>query len=181
MPDGSDVTPGAMGELPSRVPTDVDAIDWSRWEPTERAVLCFVRDGDRLLLIHKKTGLGVGKVNAPGGRIDPGETAEEAAVREVREEVHVEASGLTVVGELSFQFADGYSLHGVVFFASKHTGTPEATREADPFWCPVPEIPYERMWEDDRHWLPLALAGMPFRAFFVFDGDRMLSRRIDVL
>ena len=170
-----------MSEVPSRVPTDVDAIDWSLWEPTERAVLCFVRDGDRLLLIHKKTGLGAGKVNAPGGRIDPGEAAEEAAVREVREEVGVEASGLTKAGELSFQFVDGYALHGVVFFASAHSGAPHETREADPFWCPIDAIPYERMWEDDRYWLPLALEGRPFRAFFVFDGDRMLSRRIDLL
>ena len=109
------------------------------------------------------------------------ETAEEAAVREVREEVGVEASGLTRAGELSFQFVDGYALHGTVFFASAHTGTPHATREADPFWCPVDEIPYERMWEDDRYWLPLALEGKPFRAFFAFDGDRMLSRRIALL
>jgi hypothetical protein len=72
----------------------------------------------------------------------------------VREEVGVEASGLTKVGELSFQFVDGYALHGTVFFASTHSGTPHATREADPFWCPVDEIPYERMWEDDRYWLP---------------------------
>ena len=72
MPAGSDpaARPGGFAE-----------VDWSRWEPTERAVLCFVRDGDRVLLIHKKTGLGAGKVNAPGGRIDPGETAEEAAIR----------------------------------------------------------------------------------------------------
>jgi 8-oxo-dGTP diphosphatase len=161
------------------VPSDVEEIDWSSWVPSERAVLCFVRDGAALLLIHKKTGLGAGKVNAPGGRIEPGESAEAAAVREVREEVRVEASGLREVGELYFQFCDGFSLHGTVFFASEHVGTPVATREADPFWCPIAEIPYERMWEDDRYWLPLALEGSRFRAFFVFDGDRMLSRRIE--
>jgi 8-oxo-dGTP diphosphatase len=36
------------------------------------------------------------------------------------------------------------------------------------------------MWEDDRYWLPLALGGQSFRAFFVFDGDRMLSKRVDL-
>ena len=170
-----------MGAHGPAVPADVEEIDWSSWVPSERAVLCFVRDGDALLLIHKRTGLGAGKVNAPGGRIEPGETPAEAAVREVREEVHVEAAGLREAGELFFQFADGFSLHGTVFFASAHSGEPRATREADPFWCPIPEVPFERMWEDDRHWLPLALEGRRFRAFFVFDGDRMLSRRIDLL
>ena len=160
------------------VPRSVRQIDWTTWQPTERAVLCFVRDRGRLLLIHKKTGLGAGKINAPGGRIDPGETAAEAAVRETREEVGVTPGRMRQVGELHFQFTDGYGLHGSVFFADSHTGTPHATAEADPFWCPEKEIPYDRMWQDDRHWLPLALDGVPFRACFVFDGDRMLSRRV---
>jgi 8-oxo-dGTP diphosphatase len=159
----------------------VEAIDWPSWKPTETAVLCFVRDGDRLLLINKKTGLGAGKVNAPGGRIDPGETAHDAAVREVREEVCVEASDLSLAGELFFQFTDGYKLHGTVFFAAQHAGTPAETPEADPFWCAIRDIPYERMWEDDRYWLPLALAGTRFKAYFVFDGDRMLSKRVDTI
>lgn len=46
--------------------------DWTGWVPRERAVLVFLRDGDQLLLIHKKRGLGTGKVNAPGGRVETG-------------------------------------------------------------------------------------------------------------
>ncbi len=159
---------------------DVGGIDWDTWTPTEAAVLCFVRDNGQVLLIHKKTGLGAGKINAPGGRIDPGETPEQAAVREVREEVRVVPSGLRKTGELFFQFTDGYKLHGTVFFASHHTGTPGSTPEADPFWCPIDRIPYKRMWEDDQYWLPLALDGIPFRAYFIFNEDKMLSKRIEI-
>ena len=39
-------------------------------------------------------------------------------------------------------------------------------------------IPYDEMWADDRHWLPEMLAGRRFRAWFEFDGDRMLSRDV---
>jgi 8-oxo-dGTP diphosphatase len=163
------------------IPRTVELIHWATWQPDERAVLCFIEHDGNLLLIHKKTGLGAGKINAPGGRIDPGERAEQAAIREVREEVCVEAANLREAGELFFQFTDGYKLHGTVFFASSHTGTPAATREADPFWCPANQIPYERIWEDDQHWLPLALAGTRFQAYFVFDKDTMLSKRIDTL
>jgi len=31
-----------------------------------------------------------------------------------------------------------------------------------------------------RHWLPLALKGIPFKAYFIFDNDRMVDWKIDV-
>lgn len=86
------------------------SIDWESWQPTETAVLTFIEDGESLLLIHKKRGLGAGLFNAPGGRIDPGETPEQAAVRETEEEICVTPSGLTKAGILDFAFTDGYSL-----------------------------------------------------------------------
>ncbi|MEM6822896.1 MAG: NUDIX domain-containing protein, partial [Verrucomicrobiota bacterium] len=59
------------------------------WEPVQRAVLCFVFRDDEVLLIEKKRGLGAGKINGPGGKIDPGETALESAIRETQEEVGI--------------------------------------------------------------------------------------------
>ncbi|MEM4548010.1 MAG: NUDIX domain-containing protein, partial [Thermofilaceae archaeon] len=45
---------------------------------TAHAVLCFLlRDGE-VLLIRKKKGFGAGKLVGVGGRIEPGETPEEA-------------------------------------------------------------------------------------------------------
>jgi 8-oxo-dGTP diphosphatase len=162
------------------IPDTVAAIDWQTWQPTERAVLSFMRKGTDILLIRKKTGLGAGKINAPGGRIEPGETAVQAAVRESLEEVHLEPIEPQKRGELFFQFKDGYKLHGEVFFSDSCTGTPTETDEADPFWCAVESIPYHEMWEDDRYWLPLALEGTPFKAYFIFDDDRMVDRKIDL-
>ena len=62
-----------MSRSPSECRT-VDAIDWSAWSPVDRATLIFVRQDDQVLLIRKKRGLGAGKINAPGGRIEAGET-----------------------------------------------------------------------------------------------------------
>ncbi len=163
------------------VPDSVDQIDWENWVPREEAVICYMVDqkNQKVLLMHKKTGLGEGKVNAPGGRIEPGETALEAAVRECQEEVHMTPQNLEMRMELHFQFKDGYSLRGEAFFCTQWEGEPMETREADPFWCPLDAIPYERMWEDDIHWLPRALKGEVMRGFYVFDGDVMLSQRIE--
>jgi len=66
------------------IPRMVRDIDWASWTPTERATLLFVLRDGQILLIHKKTGLGAGKINGPGGRIEPGESAQEGAIREVR-------------------------------------------------------------------------------------------------
>ena len=155
--------------------------DWANWEPRERANLCFITRGDEVLLIHKKRGLGAGKINGPGGRLEPGETALEAAVREVGEELGVVPREPQMRGELHFQFADGYSLHCAVFLAADCDGEPVETDEAIPHWVRVAEIPYDRMWADDRHWLPGLLAGRSFRGFFEFDGDRMVDHRLDWL
>lgn len=158
---------------------DVSEIDWETWVPKEKAVLCFIKKNDKLMLIHKKTGLGKGKVNAPGGRIEPGETPKEAAVREVQEEIGLTPHNIYKVGELFFIFTDGYSLHGTVFFADTYTGTPYETVEADPFWCDIIDIPYSNMWEDDQYWLPIVLAGKKMNGFFIFNKSKMLSKRIE--
>ena len=152
--------------------------DWSAWEPGELANLCFIVRGDEVLLIRKKRGLGAGKINGPGGRLEPGETAAEAAVREVQEEVCVTPLNPSLRGELHFQFADGYALHCAVFLAEGCEGEPSETDEAAPLWVRTGEIPYDEMWADDRHWLPGLLEGRSFRAFFEFDGERMLAHRI---
>lgn len=151
------------------------AVDWESWTPRQRATLTFIFHNGQVLLIHKKRGLGAGKISAPGGRLEEGETPVQAAVREVQEEVGVTPVGLSCRGELAFQFVDGLSMYIYVFSASGFVGEPRSTAEADPLWFPVDRIPYGRMWADDSVWLPLLLAGEEFRGRFVFDGDEMLE------
>lgn len=156
-------------------------MDWTNWIPQERANLCFIVSDGRILLIRKKRGLGAGKINGPGGRIEPGETALEAAIRETQEEVCVTPTGVRERGELFFDFVDGYRLQCTVFRADGLQGEPGETDEAAPFWSEVDAIPYDEMWADDRHWLPLLLDGKRFEGRFVFDGETMLSRDVRVL
>lgn len=158
--------------------TSVGDIDWSVWSPTDRATLLFVIEGGRILLIEKKRGLGAGKVNAPGGRLEPGERYADCAVRELREELGVGADGVVEHGELSFHFVDGYKLHCHVFRADRCIGEPCETDEAVPLWTTLDAIPFERMWADDALWLPILIAGDGFRGRFIFDGDRMVDHEL---
>ncbi len=157
-----------------------EQVDWTAWRPAQRATLLIVRRGGRLLLIRKKRGLGAGKINGPGGRIEPGESPREAALREVREELLVSATGVSERGLLQFQFADGFSIEATVFEASGCDGEPGETGEAAPRWVPEDAIPYDEMWADDRLWMPHFLAGRPFHGRFLFDGDRLLGHELRV-
>jgi 8-oxo-dGTP diphosphatase len=156
-------------------PATAAASEWRGWEPVHRATLVFVVRGGEVLLIRKKRGLGAGKVNGPGGKLDPGESILACAIREVEEELCVTPTGLEQSGELQFQFTDGYSIHVSVFRADDCDDEPRETDEAIPLWTALDAIPYDEMWEDDRIWLPLLIAGERFSGRFVFDGDRMLD------
>ncbi len=160
-------------------PRRVEEIAWDTWVPVDRATLTFVLAGGRILLIRKKRGLGAGKINGPGGRVEPGETPLACAVRETEEELGVLPLDPVALGELRFQFTDGYGIHVVAFRAGRFAGEARETAEAVPLWTPLDAIPYDQMWEDDRHWLPLLLQGRRFRGRFVFEDDRMLDHAID--
>ncbi len=159
-------------------------VDWASWKPRDVATLLFVLRGDEngeVLLIRKKRGLGAGKINGPGGRLEPGEAPEVAARRELFEELCVRPRGApSFHGELRFQFADGYSMRVFVYRAQDCVGEPAETAEAIPLWTPIGKLPFEEMWADDRLWLPAVLAGSVVDGAFVFDGDALLDHSLTI-
>jgi 8-oxo-dGTP diphosphatase len=162
------------------IPHRIGEIDWSGWVAKDTATLVFVVEQGRVLLIRKKRGLGAGKINGPGGRVEAGETPEACAVREVQEELCITPREIRKGGEHRFQFLDGYSIHVHAFRATAHDGEPTETEEAIPLWFDTSRIPYEEMWEDDELWLPHLLAGTPVDGRFIFDGDRMVDHRLKI-
>lgn len=153
-------------------------IDWQTWQGEMLATLMFVIKDGRILLIEKKRGLGAGKINGPGGKIEPGETPLQAIIRETQEELLVTPHAPVKLGELRFSMSDCPDILCHVYRSEDFSGTPTETDEAVPVWTALSEIPYQRMWEDDRHWLPLVLAQTSFRGSFVFEGERMLWKEI---
>ena len=61
-----------------------------------------------------------------------------------------------------------------------HEGTASETDEAIPLWTAFEDIPYDEMWQDDALWLPRMLEGRTFDGRFLFDGDEMMSHRLDL-
>jgi len=153
-------------------------VDWANWKPVIPATLMFVVDGDKVLLIRKKRGIGAGKINGPGGKIDPGESPLESAVRETVEELHIRPLDPVKMGELWFAMSHIPDIHCHVFRATRWSGTPTETHEATPIWTPVDAIPFDEMWEDDQHVLPHMLTGRTFLGRFIFAGERILWKEV---
>ncbi len=139
----------------------------------QQATLLFlVKDGD-VLLGMKRKGFGRGKWNGFGGKLKYGEYPEEAAVREMWEECMIRVREMVKHAELTFLFPLkpewNQTVH--VFVSKKWDGTPTETEEMKPGWFDVKELPFDKMWKDDPHWLPNVLAGERLRATFIFGGD----------
>ncbi len=119
----------------------------------------------------KKRGFGQGRWNGFGGKIQKGESIEDAAKRELQEEAGITAEEMTEEGLLEFEFqGDPQTLEVHVFRVDRFTGEPQETEEMRPQWFPVEEVPYDTMWPDDRHWVPLFLDKKKFRGKFLFEG-----------
>lgn len=132
--------------------------------------LVFLRRGDKLLLAMKKRGTGQGYWNGAGGKVEPRETIEQAAIRETQEEIGVTPLVLEKVAMHTFILPGQpvpWDVH--VYFCTKWEGDPAESEEMAPRWYTIHEIPYEDMWADDVFWLPAVLRGQKLRTSFTFD------------
>lgn len=143
-----------------------------------RTLLFLVKDG-QILLAMKKRGFGVGKWNGVGGKIEPGETIEQAMIRECQEEIAVTPLSWQLVAEHDFaqdaDTDDPWHMYGYVYVCKSWEGEPVETEEMRPKWFSTDSIPYHTMWDDDEFWLPQVLNGQKVFGRFTFDiNDKML-------
>ena len=127
-----------------------------------------------ILLAMKRRGFGAGKWNGVGGKVEPGEDATTAAIRETYEEVgvNVEPQHMRHVAQLTFHDPpkSDSDIHCDIFVAEAWSGEPAESEEMSPSWFAAADIPYDSMWPDDRTWLPRVLAGERVRGEFWFGG-----------
>jgi 8-oxo-dGTP pyrophosphatase MutT (NUDIX family) len=120
-----------------------------------------VRDEDVIVVVPVRRAADGSKVlGLPKGHIDPGETAEHAAEREVREETGVEAELLDELGEVRYSYQRrGRLVDKVVrFFRFEY-------RSGD-----VADHDHEM---EDARWIPLADAARSL----TYEGEREMVRR----
>lgn len=137
--------------------------------PKKILTLCVIHNDTQILLGMKKRGFGAGRWNGFGGKIHDGEMIEEAALRELKEEVSLIPSDMGKRGVVTFVYNDDQTAMEVhIFSVTSFDGEPEESDEMLPKWFLRDQIPYGDMWPDDRYWLSIFLAGKKFNGEFIF-------------
>ncbi len=139
-------------------------------------------NGDRLLLKEATRGVSKGKWNGPGGKIDKGETPKQCIIRETYEETGIRMINPFYHGRLFFYMNGKRSLTflGYLFSTRKFSGKAKSTEEGKVKWVKIKDIPYEKMWDDDKYWMQLMLSGRKFDLYCYYDkqNKRVIDSKI---
>ena len=103
------------------------------------AAIVLVRNGDQILLAHSP-GFPKGLYSVLAGFVEPGESIEEAVVREVREEVGIEVTNVRYFGSQPWPAPNSL----MVGFTADYTGgslIPEPGEIEDAAWYTADDLP----------------------------------------
>jgi 8-oxo-dGTP diphosphatase len=140
------------------------------------ATLCYLKRDGQTLMVHrnKKPGdIHAGKWNGLGGKFEEGETPEECAIREVREESGLEITNPHLCGLVMFPGFKGNDWYVFVFTAAEFTGGLIDSPEGDLRWVPDEELESLPLWPSDKIFFGWMREGKFFSAKFVYKGEEM--------
>ena len=148
----------------------------------KEATLCLLIKNEKITLAKKKRKIGVDQLNGYGGKVEPGQTIEEAAVEETFDEskgfdgskgVIIKESDLEKVAICSFYNSNehpDFKVH--VFIVREWEGEPGETEEmGPPQEFNLDNIPYDEMMDADRLWMSLVLSGKKIKANIHYDAN----------
>jgi 8-oxo-dGTP diphosphatase/2-hydroxy-dATP diphosphatase len=116
-----------------------------------------------ILLGMKKRGFGQGKWNGFGGKLEENEDILSCARRELLEECGVTCQELRRAGYLVFKMLEVQKIMRVhVFDTWEFSGEPVESDEMRPQWYYEDEVPFSKMWVDDKYWFSFLLEKKPF-------------------
>lgn len=146
------------------------------------ATLCYLKGDGKTLMVHrtkKENDMHMGKWNGLGGKLEPGETPEECAIREIYEE-----SGLTVTkpilkGILTFPgFANDEDWYAFVFVAPEFEGELIESPEGMLKWVDDEQLLDLNLWEGDRIFLPWLEGYRFFSGKFVYVDGQLTDHEV---
>jgi 8-oxo-dGTP diphosphatase len=98
------------------------------------------RDGRLLIAQRRKTDRHPLKWEFPGGKVEHGETPQQALVRELKEELYIDAEAGSELARYEHDYPSGSRVHLLFFAVRKFSGEPQAQVFAQLVWVEPPAL-----------------------------------------
>lgn len=155
--------------------------------PLLKMTVCYPLKGNQILLGKKIKvgGLGEGNYIGIGGKLEEGESFEDCAKREVLEEVGLKLDEVENMGTAYFYFPakenkEKWNMETQIYTSRKWLGEPSQTDEMIPEWFGLDKIPFDKMWADNKLWIPLILEGKKVEVHVMYTDDNKTIKEYSI-
>ena len=146
------------------------------------ATLCYLRKNNQTLMLHrvkKENDMHKGKWNGLGGKLESGESPEECAIREVREESGIDIRNPQLKGVLTFPaFSNNEDWYVFLFLITDFSGTMIDSDEGKLEWIDNDKLFDLPLWEGDKYFLKWLDAAPFFSAKFIYKNKKLLDYKV---
>lgn len=137
------------------------------------ATLCYIQKDNKTLMLYrnkKENDYHEGKWNGLGGKFELGESPEECAIREIKEEAGLTVTNLVMKGFITFPLFDGKDdWHVFLFVINDFEGELIDSPEGELEWIPNNKLTEINLWEGDKIFIPWLFEDKFFSAKFVYE------------
>ena len=146
------------------------------------ATLCYVMDGDKTLMLYrnkKKNDYHEGKWNGLGGKFEEGESPEECAIREVKEEAGLLVKNPIMKGFITFPMFDGVDDWYVFIFVFKEfEGQLIDSNEGHIEWISNDKLAELNLWDGDKIFIEWLFQDKFFSAKFNYEDGKFVDYEV---
>lgn len=147
------------------------------------ATLCYVQKDENTLMLYrnkKENDYHEGKWNGLGGKFELGESPEDCAKREIKEEAGLTVLEMRLKGFITFPMFDGKDdWHVFLFVIDKFEGELIDSPEGDLEWIPNNKLTEINLWEGDKHFIPWLFEEKFFSAKFIYENGDFISHEVN--
>jgi len=121
----------------------------------------------------------LGKWNGLGGKFESGESPEECAIREIKEESGLVVKNITMKGIITFPMFDGIEdWYVFLFVANEFSGELIDSNEGNLKWIQNKKLTEINLWEGDKIFIPWLFKDKFFSAKFNYENGKFLDYEV---